>query len=246
MRRVEQIMGTVFSFDVRSDRDPTAALDETVAWLHWVDETFSPYRADSVVSSLQRDELTLDGCPGDVVEVFNQCHKLSAASNGYFTVTPHGALDPCGFVKGWSVERASAQLRARGFVNHAIGGGGDVRASGESGDGSAWRIGIADPGLPRHILAVVAARDLAVATSGTAERGAHVIDPTTDRPATEITSLTVVGPDLGIADGYATAGVAMGAAARDWLETLPEYEAYAINADGQYWSTTEFCRHVAG
>jgi thiamine biosynthesis lipoprotein len=75
------------------------------------------------------------------------------------------------------------------------------------------------------------------ATSGTAERGAHVIDPHTGRPPSGLTSVTVVGPRLSVADAYATAAFAMGAAARDWLDTLDGYDAFAVGADASTWST---------
>ncbi len=52
--------------------------------------------------------------------------------------------------------------------------------------------------------------DGAVATSGTYERGAHVLNPFTGRPATELVSVTVVGPELTTADAYATGGLGHG------------------------------------
>jgi thiamine biosynthesis lipoprotein len=93
---------------------------------------------------------------------------------------------------------------------------------------------------------VVEAVDSAVATSGTAERGAHIIDPHLGRPAAGLASITVVGPSLALADAYATAAFAMGPArARDWTESLPEYEAYAITEDGDTWQTSGFAPHIA-
>jgi thiamine biosynthesis lipoprotein ApbE len=68
-----------------------------------------------------------------------------------------------------------------------------------------WRIGIADPLHPGRLALVVAGRDFAVATSGIAERGAHIIDPHTGRPAAGLASITVVGARLAEADAYATA-----------------------------------------
>jgi thiamine biosynthesis lipoprotein ApbE len=42
-----------------------------------------------------------------------------------------------------------------------------------------------------------------------------------------------VGPDLGVADAYATAALAMGAPGPDWLARLPGHESAVITADGQ-------------
>ena len=57
----------------------------------------------------------------------------------------------------------------------------------------------------------------AVATSGTYERGFHVIDPKRRRPVTDLAAVTVIGPELTLTDAYATAALAMGAAAPAWL-----------------------------
>jgi FAD:protein FMN transferase len=99
-------------------------------------------------------------------------------------------------------------------------------------------VGIADPLRPGGLAAVVTGQDLAVATSGTAERGAHIIDPRTGRPADGPASITVVGPSVELADAYATAAFVMGERARPWVEALPGYEAFAVGADGRTWATS--------
>jgi FAD:protein FMN transferase len=109
-----------------------------------------------------------------------------------------------------------------------------------------WRVGIADPLRPGRLALVVEARDRAVATSGTAERGPHILDPHTGRPAAGLASLTVTGPSLALADAYATAAIAMGPGqARDWTESLEGYEAYAITETGGTWQTPGFARHIS-
>jgi thiamine biosynthesis lipoprotein len=84
-----------------------------------------------------------------------------------------------------------------------------------------------------------------VATSGTAERGAHIVNPHTGRPAAELASVTVAGPRLTSADAYATAAFAMGPGAREWVETLDGYEALAITPDGARWQTSGFGAYAA-
>jgi thiamine biosynthesis lipoprotein len=65
------------------------------------------------------------------------------------------------------------------------------------------------------------------------ERGYHVIDPRRGAVATALRSVTVVGPDLGLADAYATAAVAMGRPGLDWLARLDGYESAAVTEDGR-------------
>jgi FAD:protein FMN transferase len=231
-------MGTVVSFDVPDWAGPD--LGRAVQWLHWVDATFSPYRDDSDVSRFGRGSLPLADCAPELAEVLAACAEVSALSGGYFTTTPGGRFDPSGYVKGWAIERAAAMLTMAGSAEHSVNGGGDIQCVGDHGSGQPWRVGIADPLRPGTLALVVAGRDFAVATSGVAERGAHIVNPHTGQPATGLASLTVVGATLAATDAYATAAFAMGPAARDWVESLDGYEAFAIAPDGRTWQTSGF------
>src|SRR5450759_3936391 len=203
-RHVEHVMGTVVSFDLRDEVAPTV-LTDAVEWLHRVDRTFSTYRSDSQISRLDRGDLTAADCDADVRSVLALGSALAEASHGYFTVRPAGRLDPSGVIKGWAIERASDILRAGGSANHAVNGGGDIQLAGEAAPGQPWRVGIAHPHQPGELVTVVSGRDIAVATSGTAELGDHIVNPVTVRPATELASITLVGRDLTTVDAYATA-----------------------------------------
>lgn len=236
-------MGTVVSFDLRSDAGPQTArgaIDDAVAWLHRVDEIFSTYREDSEISRLNRRELRLRNCAPEVGEVLDLCGQASAHTHGYFSPTFGGRLDPTGLVKGWAIQRASEMLRAAGVSAHAVNGGGDIQAAGEPEPGRRWNIAISHPLHRDKFAGVVEIRDGAVATSGIVERGLHVLDPFTGRAASDLLSVTVVGKDLTFADAYATAALAMGSAARDWLEELPGYEGFAISPDGSGWTTSGY------
>ncbi len=233
-------MGTVFSFDVRGPGDWTAAIAAAVALLHEVDQTYSTYREDSIVSALGRGLLTLDECSAEVQEVFGLCDQVSRESGGFFTSSPGGHLDPSGLVKGWAIERASTLVSSCGARDHAINGGGDMQLAGGAAPGKPWRVGISDPLQPGKLLTVVQARDVAVATSGSAERGAHIVDPHSGLPAEGLASVTVVGRSLTFVDAYATAAFAMGEAGFDWLAELDGYEAMAVRMNGTRWQTSGF------
>ena len=138
------------------------------------------------------------------------CADVSARSGGYFTARPGGRFDPSGYVKGWAIERAAAMLTAAGSAEHSVNGGGDIQCVGDHGPGQPWRVGIADPLRPGSLALVVTGQDFAVATSGVAERGAHIVNPHTGQPATGLASITVVGARLAATDAYATAAFAMG------------------------------------
>ncbi|GGV35439.1 FAD:protein FMN transferase [Kitasatospora herbaricolor] len=241
-RHAEHVMGTVFSFTVH---DPTAetgpALRRIVRRLHRIDEVFSTYRPTSDISRLGRGELTLAQCDPDVAEVLERCRETAAETDGWFTDHPGGRLDPSGWVKGWAVEEASRDLRAAGSTRHSVGGGGDIQTC-----GGPWRIGVADPLRPGGLAAVLTGHDLAVATSGVTERGAHIIDPHTGRPAEGMLSLTLVGRHLARTDAWATAAFAMGPArALDRVERSRGTEALAVLADGTRRGTSGLPRYLA-
>jgi thiamine biosynthesis lipoprotein len=243
-------MGTVVSFDVPASARQDGSLDAAVRWLHWVDRVFSPYRPDSDVTLVAEGVLTADACAPEMAEVIEACAFVAELSGGYFTCAPWGRFDPSGYVKGWAVERAAAILSAAGSVRHLVNGGGDVQCAGGRPDAAGgqalpWRIGISDPLRPGRLALVVTATDGAVATSGTAERGAHIVNPRAGRPAAGLASLTVAGPSLSLADACATAAFAMGPAlARDWLESLDGYQAYAITEAGGTWQTGGFAAFI--
>lgn len=228
-------MGTVFSFDVRGGEPDAvkAALEEAVAGLHTVDEVFSTYRRSSQISRLDRGELTIEECDAEVTEVLRLCAEAERLSDGWFSATYEGRFDPTGLVKGWATERAALRLVAAGAPGVSVNGGGDVQLCGVPGPDRPWRVGVADPLHPGGLAAVVTAADadrLAVATSGTTERGAHIVDPRTGRSAvSDLVSVTVVAPRLTWADCWATAAFAMGSRqALSWLEALPDTEALLI------------------
>ena len=72
----------------------------------------------------------------------------------------------------------------------------------------------------------------AVATSGSYERGAHLVDPLTGRAACRAASATVTGPSLAMADALATALAVGGDAALAAVARLPGYAGYLIRPDG--------------
>jgi thiamine biosynthesis lipoprotein len=242
-------MGTVVSFDIRAPFVPDIAIDEACAALHDVDRRFSLYRRDSELSRLARGELGEPDLSADVRWVLDICDALARSSGGAFDARRHrsdGAVDPSAFVKGWAVELAAGRLDAAGAKNYCIGAGGDVLTRGAVAPGEAWRVGIRHPVEADRVAAVLEMGTGAVATSGLYERGDHIRDPRTGAVPRELLSLTVVGPDLGWADAYATAAFAMGRDGITWVEDHPGYGAVAITADEQLvWSPAAYARRAS-
>jgi len=232
---VEFIMGTAITLDVVEPPDGVDVdeLSRSVfEWFTEVDARFSTFKSDSEVSRLGRGEVAASDISPDMRHVLDACDVLRSETNGYFDAYATGSLDPSGYVKGWSVQVASDRLLAAGVPNHCVNAGGDIRVRGHGPDGTPWRIGIRHPWQKLKVAWVLAGDDLAIATSGTYERGFHVIDPYRGVPAADLASVTVVGADLARADAYATAAVAMGPRALDWLAGLADHECAVVTSDG--------------
>ncbi len=233
LHRVEQIMGTAIGIDVRDRIDP-AVIEATFAWFRAVDERFSTYRPESEISRLGRGEIGEADASGEVREVLALCDDLCRTTEGYFDARrfrPDGRLDPSGLVKGWSIEQAAIMLEAGGARNFVINAGGDVVAHGTPAHGQGWRVGIRHPRRADSVCAVLEVRHRSVATSGTYERGAHILDPHTHEPPTGLLALTVVGPSMTYADSYATAAFAMGRHGIAWVARHPGYGALGVTDD---------------
>jgi FAD:protein FMN transferase len=217
-RRVEHVMGMPVSLALRGRHTRDAAADDAwgavLAVLREADRVFSTYRADSVVTALRRGELALADAPAQVHEVLDIARRAERASDGAFSVW-RPELDPSGVVKGWAVERASTALRDLDGTDFCLSAGGDMVCVARQGE--PWRVGIEDPSDPARVLAVVPVRDGAVATSGSAHRGAHVRDARTGSVPGAVAQVTVTAPSLTWADVDATAAYALGPRSADWL-----------------------------
>lgn len=260
---VEQCMGTVFSFRLADPQVPAKALERAVRRLHDIDAMFSTYRSDSLISRIADGSLPIERAGAQVAHVLAECARFEQLTDGYFSARPDGStLDPSGYVKGWAIQLAAQDLAAAGARNFCVNGGGDVACAGGPDPDRGWRIGIADPHVPGQLLETVQAartpllpmpetaagsdearactRNLGqgvaqgVATSGTAERGHHVLDPHDGRPVTDLAAVTVIAEDLITADVYATAALAMGRRrGTAWLSRQPGIRALLVGAEGR-------------
>ncbi|MEU0093260.1 FAD:protein FMN transferase [Kribbella sp. NPDC006257] len=230
---VEQVMGLPVSVLARGASARSEAADEAVravyAELREVDRIFSPYRDDSEISRLAGGVLAWSDATPLVREVAGRCLRAAELTGGLFDATrPDGNWDPSGLVKGWATERAARLLTAVGGLDWCLNAGGDVVLSCPSGE--PFVVGIQDPLDPAAVSTSVRCTTGAVATSGTAARGAHLYDPRTGRPTTsEWLSVTVIGPSLETADVLATAAFVAGSLAI--VDHTDQYYGLAVAAN---------------
>lgn len=122
--------------------------------------------------------------------------------------------------KGYGVDQVAQTLRGFGLKDFMVEIGGDLYVEGRNPNGRPWQIGIETPeAFDRGVYDVVTASGNGVATSGDyrnyfvedGTRYSHIIDPTTGRPVTHMTSsVTVVADNAMLADAWATALLVLG------------------------------------
>ena len=212
-------MGLPVSVHVRgavSRPDLETAVGQVFSQLRRVDRVFSTWRDDSDLMKVRAGTLAHDHAHPWLEEVEDLCRVARSRTGGLFDAgygagydagAGHGAgYDPTGLVKGWAVERAAAYLRLVPGISFCVNAGGDlVAGAGRDTAPSTWQVGVEDPRRPGVVAATVPLRTGGLATSGTAARGAHIIDPRSREPLSRKGSVSVWGPSLLWADVWATA-----------------------------------------
>lgn len=233
-----------------------AALNE----LERLEAVFSVYRADSVLSTLNRDG-RVDNAPADFVALLAKSLDLARLSDGLYDPTiqpvwqtyfrhftasnpdpdgparrdidaalalvdwrgvridgatvafakPGMALTLNSGAQGFITDKVTEVLRGHGFDRMLVDMG-EPRALSTRPDGSAWRIGIANPADPDQAITQIDVVDKAVSTSGGYgtlfdDRGrfTHLIDSRTGATAPALLGLSVVADTATQADGLSTA-----------------------------------------
>ncbi len=149
------------------------------------------------------------------------------------SINPAVALDFGGIAKGYAVDLAVAELRARGVTNAIVNAGGNLRAIGDKA-GQPWRIGIRNPRGEGVLGWFELAGDAAVSTSGDYERffdwaGVryhHILDPRSGYPAIGAAAVTVIADSAEHADAASSALLIAGPS--EWLALARELGVEAV------------------
>jgi thiamine biosynthesis lipoprotein len=245
MRETRDIMGMPITIEIVEGA--SAPLSAVFDYFTAVDERFSTYKSKSEIMKINRGELQKKECSDEVKQVFSLAEQTEKDTNGYFSIIrPDSSIDPSGLVKGWAMRNATALVQDMGYKNYFIDAGGDIQSSGNDADGRAWTVGIRNPFNRSEIVKVLRPQGWGVATSGTYIRGQHIYNPhNPEQTIEDIVSITVIGPDIYEADRFATAAFAMGRKGIVFIEQLPNFEAYLIDATGIATMTSGFERFIA-
>jgi thiamine biosynthesis lipoprotein len=247
LRQEIEVWGTVLFVDVASPDVNEAALQESLNELRdfaiHVDEVFSTYKSNSQVSLLRRNEISIEESTEEVQDVWERCAIARDLTDGAFDPwAVVGGFDPSGLVKGWAADKCAEILLAAGAIYIQVNAAGDLALRGgyfKDGQVSPWSIGVVNPENRQEIVQVFEITDGAIATSGSYERGAHIVDPHSGLIAIGAKSATVIGPDGGLADALATALMVEGRDGAPWFSRpeLTQYSAWVIDRYGDVaWS----------
>lgn len=237
-------MGMPITVEVVDPSVTEADIEKVFAYFRAVDDIFSTYKEHSEISKINRGELCAEEYSDEMKTILALSEQTKQETQGYFDIQHNGIADPSGIVKGWAIFQAAHMLKKAGCTNFYIDAGGDIQVSGKK-DGNPWRIGIRNPFNRKEIVKVLAVMDKGIATSGTAIRGQHIYDPhLLHTPLQDIVSLTIIGPNVYEADRFATASFAMGKRGINFIEQLPGFEGYMIDASARATFTSGFERYV--
>lgn len=214
-------------------------INQLFSYFHYIDEKFSPYKRDNEVEKINLGSLNPNEASIEMKKIIDLGEETKKMTNGYFDIFANERFDPSGIVKGYAIHKASEQLYSKGYRNYYVEIGGDIEAIGLN-EGKKWSVGITNPFDPEKIIKVVHLSNKGIATSGNYVRGSHIHDPVANKKATDIASITVIGPDVYEADRFATAAFAMGERGVNFIENLDGFEAYMVGNDRRATYTSGF------
>lgn len=240
LRAEIEVWGTVLFVDAASDADGDevalqTGIDRVREFSAHVDDVFSTYKENSVISRLRRSEITIKSTSDEVKDVWNRCAFAREITEGAFDPwAVEGGFDPSGLVKGWAADKCAEIMLEAGAKHVQINAAGDLTLRGghlDQGKTEPWSIGVVNPENRQEIVQVFDITNGAIATSGTYERGAHIVDPHTGLIAIGARSATVLGPDGGLADALATALMVEGRDGAIWFShpDLAQYSAWVVD-----------------
>lgn len=144
--------------------------------------------------------------------------------------------------EGYATDKCRAMMLAKGIKAGIINASGDMSTWGAQPNGKPWNIGITNPFKTQKIIQTIRLNNGAVTTSGNyqkfvilnGKRYSHIINPATGYPATGLCSVTVVGPNAEMANGFSTSLMVLGKTkGLELLKKFPEYRCIMITDKGR-------------
>ncbi len=248
------------------------ALDAAENYINTMDDRLSVFKPESLISRINANAGLLDTLVDrETFDLLRVCKEYGGLTGGVFDITTKPLTDagkPArvdyhdilldeerlsvrlrrrgqgihlgGIAKGWAVDRVVGILEHGGVENAVINLGGTVRNIGIS-----RKIGVRNPFKAESIALYLESEGEAVVTSGLYERGSHIYDPFSGKPAvSDLASATVIGKDGAAADTAATACMILGTAGGVKLLALLGLEGVFILRNGGILATSNIRERV--
>ncbi len=244
MKETKLIMGMPITIKVNDPKVKVKDIADLFSYFRKVDNRFSTYKKKSEISQINQG-LPKTKWSREMKDIFALADETKQLTNGYFNINHGGKIDPSGIVKGWAIYNAVRLLKGKGFKDFYVDAGGDIQVSGSDEGNKPWTVGIRNPFNIEKIIKSLIISDRGIATSGAYIRGDHIYNPKdpSDKLA-QVKSLTVIGPNVYEADRFATAAYAMGTEGINFIESMPDFEAYMVTADHMATYTSGFKGYV--
>ena len=151
-------------------------------------------------------------------------------------------IDLGGIAKGYAVERVAALLRELNIQHASLSAGGDSRMLGDK-RGQPWIVGIRNPRGDGSALRIPL-DNTAISTSGdyerffidttSGERIHHILNPQTGKSASDVLSVSVIGPSSTDTDALSTSLFVLGVSAGlKLIEEFKGFDAIVIDNKGK-------------
>jgi FAD:protein FMN transferase len=135
--------------------------------------------------------------------------------------------------KGYAVDKAKEKMVRNHVKAGIINASGDISVWGCKNNGEGWKIGITNPFEPADIIGAFTLKNESVTTSGSyekyvklgGEKYSHIINPRTGYPVKGIESVSVIGPNAEMANGFSTAIMVLGV--KKGLRLINQYPDYS-------------------
>lgn len=148
--------------------------------------------------------------------------------------------------KGFAADHTAEFLKLQGVKSGVVNASGDMFCWGSDAEGMPWRVAVVEPEDKSIVRLWLYADNQAVVTSGDYEkykmhdgvRYAHIINPKTGYPVTEVMSATVVAPTAELADALATAIFVLGREAGiNLINELKGISCIVIDSENKMWTS---------
>lgn len=145
--------------------------------------------------------------------------------------------------KGYAADKGRELMQSLGIKGGIINAAGDIATWGTQLNGKPWKIGVNNPFETGETIEILEfSTDKAVTTSGNYEkyvefngkRYSHIINPKTGIPSTGLTSVTIMGENAEMCNGFSTSVMVLGLKkGLKLIKKYPEYNYIILTNEGK-------------